>query len=97
VSVLAWIWEYGVPLLVVAGAVGVLVSAIRTDAGRLTTVRSNWPFLLLTIMWTGDAAVGDARPVFERVAKGTVAALVWISVAIVVVRRRRLRADPESS
>jgi hypothetical protein len=81
----------------VVGAAGVLVSAIRTEAGGLTTVRSNWPFLLLVIRWTGDAAVGEARPVFERVAKGTVAVLVWISVAIVVVRQRRHRADPENS
>ncbi|MEU8242894.1 hypothetical protein AB0C07_31950 [Actinoplanes missouriensis] len=87
-------WFYGLAvLLTVIGSIGALVSAIRTPGGRLPGLRRYWPFLLILLMWTGDAALGDGRPAFERAGKGTIAVLLWSSLAIVVLRRRRHRSS----
>ncbi|BAL89456.1 hypothetical protein AMIS_42360 [Actinoplanes missouriensis 431] len=71
------------------GSFGVLVAAIRTPAARLPRPSRYWPFLLVLLVWTGDAALGDGRPAFERAGKATIAVLLWSSLAIVVLRRRR--------
>ena len=88
-------WHYGLAvLLAVAGSGWVLVAAIRTPATGLPRPARCWPLLLVLLMWTGDAAVGDGRPAFERAGKGTVAVLLWSSLAVTVVRRRRAATPP---
>jgi hypothetical protein len=91
VDVLDATWLYGSLGLILVAAVGAISSAIRSDAGRLPSPGAYWPWFLLLLMMTGDAALGEGRPPFERAAKGVLAALLWTSLAIVVWRRRRHR------
>jgi hypothetical protein len=85
--------HYGIFVLALVFGAGVLWSAIRTDVRRLPGPRSYWLSLGLPIIWTGDALVGENRSWFERVVKGAVAIAVWVSVGIVVWRRRRHAAS----
>ncbi|GLW31012.1 hypothetical protein [Actinoplanes regularis] len=85
------IWPYVWPVAALIGGLGLLWSAIATPAGRLPGPKTYWVYLGLLVMWTGDAAVGEARPLFERAGKGAVAAPAWIALAVVLVRRRRHR------
>jgi hypothetical protein len=91
-TVLAVVWRYGPPALLVFSAAGLLVSSVRSEPGRPVVTRPDWLLLPLLIFWTGDAAVGENRPPFERAWKGAVAVLVWSAVAIVLWRQRRSRA-----
>jgi hypothetical protein len=89
VDALDWAWQYGMPLLGLATGVGALAVAVGTRPSELPDPRAYWPFALVLLMWTGDAAVGDGRPLLERLGKGVAAALIWVSVAVVLWRRRR--------
>lgn len=89
-DVLGTLWHYGMPALVVTGAAGALLTAFTTRPRDLRGfVWSDLWWLGLTLMATGDAAVGENRPVFERFWKGTAAALVWLAVTVALARRRR--------
>lgn len=74
--------------LVVMAGLGAVGAAMRTAADRLPRPRAYWPWLLLLVIWTGDAVLGERRPPFERMEKGVLAALMWTSLAVVIWRRR---------
>jgi hypothetical protein len=97
VHLLALTWRDGSLLLLAIAGLTVLVAAMRTEPSRLTWSRRCWPWLLLLVMWTGDAALGDGRPLVERTCKGIFAVLVWLSLAVALWRRRRHRNEVESS
>jgi hypothetical protein len=81
-------------LPLVAGTAA-LAGAIGTKARDLPAVRSYWWWLPLLVVWTGDAALGEARPLLERAGKGAAALLLWSSVAVVLLRRRAAK-EPTS-
>jgi hypothetical protein len=93
VDLLGSAWRYGAPALLVICSLAMLKWTIRAKPAEISINRRDWPWLFLVIMWTGDAALGDSRPPFERAWKGAVATLLWLSVAITLWRRRRHRAS----
>ncbi|MET0424089.1 MAG: hypothetical protein ABW046_09455, partial [Actinoplanes sp.] len=101
-TVLAEVWHYGAPAFLVYSSMSLLVSSIRSKPDDPAVTRSDWPLLPLLIFWTGDAAVGENRPPFERAWKGAVAVLVWSAVAVVLRRHcyrrgRSAQNQPESA
>jgi hypothetical protein len=97
VDLLSDVWRYGAPLLLVLGSVAALTDAIRSRPDRIPIKGLDWPWLGLLVIWTGDAALGEARPPFERIWKAAVTALLWLAVGITLWRRRRHRiAHPVS-
>lgn len=87
------LWDYAWPVAGLVVGLSALYLAASTSVRDLPGPRGLWLVLPMLLILTGDAAVGEGRPVLERVAKGTVAVLVAISVAVVVRRRRRHRAE----
>src|SRR5262245_58513731 len=57
VHVLVLAWHYGVPLLVVAGSLGAVVSAIRAEPPEFPLSRKEWPLIALVVMSAGEAAL----------------------------------------
>ncbi|MBB4764176.1 hypothetical protein [Actinoplanes digitatis] len=93
----AWVWQYGLPLLLVIGSLAGLVSAIRSKPAETAGSRSDWLALPILLILTGDAALGEARPPFERAWKGAVAVLLWVTIAVTVWRRRRRRIESRAA
>ncbi|WP_436534227.1 hypothetical protein [Actinoplanes sp. HUAS TT8] len=72
-------------------ALGFLRTAIRDAPDELPRLRKHWWMLLLVVIWAGDAAFGEDRPLFERAGKGTLAVLVTTAAVTVFWLRRRSR------
>ena len=90
-TVLAALWHYGPPAVVVSAGTAALATAIRSRPGDLRLSWSQWPWLLPVLIATGDAAVGVGRPAFERAWKGATAGLLWVALAIALWRQARAR------
>lgn len=87
--IVGWIWHYGLPVVLLVAGAGMLASTIRADVSSLESPRASWPLIPLLLFWTGDAALGDGRPPFERVMKGLLAIPFLLSFAVILWRRRR--------
>jgi peptidoglycan/LPS O-acetylase OafA/YrhL len=87
--ILGFLWDYGLPVLVIAGAVMLVVQAVTAtdDAAPV-----GWPYGLLMLIAGLDALFGENRPPFERAWKGAAAALGV--VALVVYLCKRYRREP---
>ena len=86
------VWRLGLPLVVVAGSVLLLVSAIRSREKLLPMSRLGAAFLLFVwLRLVGEAAFGDQRPVFERQWKGAAAAFLAMAGAVHLWKRYRER------
>ncbi|HTF07041.1 MAG TPA: hypothetical protein VK659_02590 [Asanoa sp.] len=102
-------WEavslIGPPLVLVAGAAGLVWSAFSDRPDTFSRPRGwQWGWVGLWLMAAGDAAVGDNRWWFERAWKGCAALLVAAAVAVGAWRhyrwRRRVRlvhGSPEAA
>jgi hypothetical protein len=79
------------------GAAGALASACTGSAAKaLDGLPGRW-FWLLLVIYAGDAAVGENRPLWERGGKGIAVALFAAAAAIgwLRVRRSRRLSHPE--
>jgi hypothetical protein len=85
--------DVAVPLLFVAGAASALLATVRGQFSILHDASRPYLWLLVVywLMLTGEAAVGENRPAFERAWKGTVAVLLAASFGVDLWRRRRAR------
>jgi biotin carboxyl carrier protein len=93
VQLIGSVWRIGLPVVVVASAALVLVSAVRSRGKPASVSRAI--AVVAVLVWlrlAGEAALGDQRPVFERQWKG--AAAVLLAAAAAVHLWRRSRPDP---
>ncbi|WP_229074897.1 hypothetical protein [Actinoplanes sp. DH11] len=66
-----------------------LLWVIRARADHLPRPRDLWYVLPLLLFWSGDALVGEGRSAEERTYKGILAGLLWLTLIVLLVRRRR--------
>lgn len=71
--------------------------SVRGRVEDMPRLRTHWWLLGLIVLWIGDAAVGENRPISERVVKGLLAALVGGSFVVGSWRRRRLTREPRAT
>jgi hypothetical protein len=89
VHVLAVLWHFGIPAALVVAAAGILVTAFRGSPAELfPTTGWDWLRLAFLPILAGDAAFGDQRSTFERIWKGSVAALFGLALAVLWWGRR---------
>ncbi len=92
VQLISSVWRIGLPLVVVAGSVLLLASAIRSREKSAPMSRLGAAFLLFVwLRIAGEAAFGDQRSVVERQWKGAAAALLAMAGAVHLWKRYRER------
>ncbi|MFG1990828.1 hypothetical protein ACGFJ7_12720 [Actinoplanes sp. NPDC048988] len=91
VRLLAAVWQFGLPVVLVLFGAGALVAAVTDRERPRLRQRIGWFGLVVWLKFAGEAAFGDGRPRLEREWKGLVAVLLGLAALVWLVKWLRWR------